>query len=194
MKSDSMTRFHQILLIVSIVPLSWLGMMAVHELGHVAGAWWTGGTVAKVVLHPLTISRTDLSNNPSPLFVAWSGPILGAVLPFIAWGIGRAFGMPGAYLLRFFTGFCLIANGAYIGCGSFDGIGDAGDLLRHGAPIWQLWVFGSVTMVMGFFLWHRLGPRFGLGARPDPLSARVASTCFAMLFVLVGIEFLFVGD
>ncbi len=51
-----MKRVHQSVLIGSFLPLCWLGMMAVHELGHVVGAWLTGGRVAKVVLHPLTIS------------------------------------------------------------------------------------------------------------------------------------------
>jgi hypothetical protein len=43
-----MQRFHQILLIGTMLPLCWLGMMAVHELGHVLGAIATGGTVEKV--------------------------------------------------------------------------------------------------------------------------------------------------
>jgi predicted Zn-dependent protease len=48
------------MLIGSTVVGSWLGMQAVHELGHVLGAWWTDGDVSRVVLHPLSISRTDL--------------------------------------------------------------------------------------------------------------------------------------
>ena len=62
-----MKRVHQSTLIVSTLALSWFGMMVVHESGHVLGAWLTGGTVAKVVLHPLAISRTDLALNPQPL-------------------------------------------------------------------------------------------------------------------------------
>jgi hypothetical protein len=64
-----MTRVHQAILIVSTVLGSWLGMQAVHEFGPVVGAWLTGGKVAKVVLHPLSISRTDLADNPRPLTV-----------------------------------------------------------------------------------------------------------------------------
>ena len=67
------------------------------------------------------------------------------------------------YLLRFFAGFCLIANGTYLAVGSLDNVGDAGDLLRHGASIGQLWVFGGLCVPAGFLLWHRLGPHFGLG-------------------------------
>jgi hypothetical protein len=94
-------------------------MQAVHELGHVVGAWVTGGKVTKVVLYPLTISRTDLAENPHPLVVVWCGPILGVVLPMILWGLAASFVMPGAFV-RFFAGFYLIANGAYIAFGSFD--------------------------------------------------------------------------
>ena len=63
----------------------------------------------------------------------------------------------------------LFANGAYLGVGVFDRIGDAGDLLRHGALAWHLWAFGAVTGAAGLGLWHRLGPHFGLG------SARVGT-------------------
>jgi hypothetical protein len=142
-KIHSSFRFHQFILILTTLPLSWLGMMVVHEFGHVVGAWWTGGTVSKVVLSPLTISRTTLSHNPAPLLVVWSGPVLGVLIPLSAWLIARQFKMPGAFLLRFFAGFCLIANGAYIAFGSFDNIGDAGDLLVHGASKWQLWTLGQ---------------------------------------------------
>jgi hypothetical protein len=37
-----MRRVHQIVLIVSTLVFSWLGMMAVHEAGHVLAAWLTG--------------------------------------------------------------------------------------------------------------------------------------------------------
>jgi Peptidase M50B-like len=71
----SVRRLNQIVLILSTVLGSWLGMQAIHESGHVFGAWLTGGRVTRVVLHPLTISRTDLAHNPSPLAVVWAGPV-----------------------------------------------------------------------------------------------------------------------
>ena len=76
-------RLHQTVLIVSTVLSSWLGMQAVHESGHVLGAWLTGGRVARVVLNPLTISRTDLDDNPRPLVVVWAGPLFGVGLPLL---------------------------------------------------------------------------------------------------------------
>ena len=55
-----MLRWQQGVLIVATLLLSWLLMQAVHELGHAIGAWISGGHVERVVLHPLTISRTDV--------------------------------------------------------------------------------------------------------------------------------------
>jgi hypothetical protein len=50
----------------------------------------------------------------------------------------------------------LIANGAYIGAGSLHGVGDAGDMLRHGSPRWLLVLFGVACVIAGLWIWHRL--------------------------------------
>jgi len=180
-----MKRTNQILLIASFLPFCWLAMMAVHELGHVLAARATGGAVTKVVLHPLAISRTDVAPNPAPLRIVWAGPILGVALPLAVWGLFWIAKLPGGYLARFFAGFCLIANGAYLGFGSFGNIGDAGVMIRHGSPIGLLWLFGIVTVPLGFLLWHRLGPSFGLGesnGRVDAGAAYVSVGLFAVMF------------
>lgn len=151
-------RAHQSLLIISTLMGSWLGMQAVHEFGHVAGAWLSGGSVAKVVLNPLTISRTDLAQNPNPLFVVWCGPVGGVLTPLAFWSAAAFMALPEAFVFRFFAGFCLIANGAYISIGSFDRAGDCETMLRYGSPISLLWLFGALTMPVGLWLWHRQGP------------------------------------
>jgi hypothetical protein len=189
-----MRRIHQFVLVASTLVLSWFAMMAVHETGHVLGAWLTGGSVAKVVLHPLTISRTDLSNNPQPLVVVWAGPLFGVVAPLIAWIVAQIAGVSIWYVVRFFAGFCLIANGAYLGVGSFGNVGDAGDLLRHGAPIWQLWIFGAICVPAGLLLWHRLGTHFGLGESPGCVSIPTAYGCFLALIVVVVLMSFFGGE
>jgi hypothetical protein len=160
---DGFDRLFQGILIVSVVLGSWLGMQAVHELGHVLGAWATGGTVARVVLHPLTISRTDLDSNPRALVVVWAGPVFGVLVPLVLWGLAEGLRLRGAFVWRFFAGFCLIANGMYIAVGSFDGVGDCGEMLRHGSPPWTLWLFGGMAVPAGLWLWHRQGRHFGLG-------------------------------
>lgn len=180
-----MARLSQAVLIVSTLLGSWLGMQAIHESGHVLGGWLTGGEVAKVVLHPLTISRTDLAFNPHPLVVVWLGPLVGVVLPLLLWAVVAVSRTPGAFVARFFAGFCLIANGAYIGCGSFEGIGDCGEMLRHGSALWQLWLFGALTLPAGLLLWHRQGTHFGLGPTPSKVSVGVSLATAALCILLI---------
>lgn len=160
-------------------------MQDVHEFGHVVGAYLTGGTVDRLVLHPLTLSRTDLADNPHPLVVVWAGPVLGCLLPLAAWGVTAALQWRWAYLPRFFAGFCLVANGAYIAVGSFDSVGDASVMLRNGSPMWSLWAFGAATVPAGVWLWNRQGPYFGLGPKGNKVSVPAAYTCLGVLVVLV---------
>ena len=82
--------------------------------------------------------------------------------------------MPGAFVLRFFAGFCLLANGLYIGVGSFDRVADCGEMLRHGSAPWHLWLFGAATAPLGLWLWQRQGPHFGVGPANGRVDRRVA--------------------
>ena len=121
-------------------------MMALHEFGHLIGAAITGGGVERVELHPLTISRTDVSPNPHPAIVVWLGPVVGSVLPLVLFVM-----MPRRFtgqrnVARFFAGFCLVANGVYIAVGSFERIGDCAEMLRTGTPLWVMLAFGAVTV------------------------------------------------
>ncbi len=154
----------QMALIVSTLVLSWFAMMAVHEFGHVLHAWLSGGAVAKVSIPIAGFSRTDLSENPSPLFVSWGGALWGCVIPLLVWGLACAVQTRFRHVVRFVTGYCLIANGAYLGIGSFIGAGDAGDLLHYGSPQWLLLCFSAATIVPGLYLWHGQGIHFGLGS------------------------------
>jgi hypothetical protein len=178
-------------LISATVVACWLGMQGVHELGHVLGAWLTGGTVERVVLHPLTISRTDLGSNPQPLIVVWAGPIIGILVPLMAWSCIWGGKWRAAFVLRFFAGFCMIANGLYIGLGALGSIGDCGEMLRHGSALWHLWLFGAVATPIGLWLWHGQGKHFGIGKDAEPISPRLAYGVLAVaaLLVLVGMLF-----
>lgn len=176
------------LLIATLLPLCWLGMQAVHELGHVLGAMVTGAEVRRVVLHPLTISRTDLGKNPSPLIVVWSGPILGALIPTVLWMAARLIRASGDHLLRFFAGFCLVANGAYIGVAPWYAIGDGRDLLRLDPTAWPPATFGVVAITSGLLLWNGQGARFGLGPHPEPIPPMHvwATTVLLTLALMMG--------
>jgi hypothetical protein len=182
-------RAHQVVLICSTVLASCLGMQAVHELGHVLGAWATGAEVTRVVLTPNAFSRTDVANNTRPLVVVWAGPIIGVALPLLLWLVARSARMPGAFVLRFFVGFCLIVNGLYIGLGSFGHIGDCGEMLRHGSPRALLWLFGLVTTPLGLALWHRQGSSFGFGTADGQVSHSITYAILGVCVLLILLGF-----
>lgn len=183
-----MKRIHQFVFCLSLVGLSWLAMMAVHELGHVVGALVTGGAVERVVLHPLTISRTDVAPNPHPAVVVWMGPLVGSLLPLLLFAT-----VPGRFTVsrkvaQFFAGFCLIANGAYIAVGGLVRIGDAAEMLRTGTPLAVMLTFGAVTILPGLHLWHRLGSPRQFIADPSVVAPRLAYIALAALLVVVAVE------
>ena len=126
--------------------------------------------------------------NPHPLAVVWAGPIFGVAIPGLLLGAAASLRLRGRFVLRFFAGFCGLANGLYLGLGSFAAVGDCGDLLRHGAGLWQLWLFGAVVAPAGLWLWHGQGGQFGLGPAAQPIDRPVAVATLAgsMLLVLLG--------
>ena len=183
------SQFHRALLVASALALSWLWMQIVHELGHCLHAWFSGGTVERVVLHPLVISRTDLAINPHPLFVAWGGALWGVALPLAAWGAAaRVLQWRGSFVLRFFAGFCLVANGAYLAVDAFEQGGDGGDIVALGQPRWILIAFGIATIPAGLFLWHGEGPRWGIGPHAEPVKLWLAWSVAAMLIATIVVE------
>jgi hypothetical protein len=185
-----MKRQHQFVLIASTLAFACLAMQVVHELGHAAGAALSGGRVRAVVLHPLRISYTRLAENPHPLLVAWMGPLVGIGLPLAALAAARRWQLPGWYVAQFFAAFCLVANGAYVAFGSIGRIGDAGDLLRAGTPVWLLWMFGLVTIPLGLGLCNGLGPYFGLGEGRGEVNPVVAYAMLGLVAAAIGLELL----
>ena len=183
-----MKRVEQVILIVTFLGFSWLAMQAVHEFGHVVGAWATGANITKVALHPCIISRTDLGHNPHPSFVVWAGPIIGSVLPLSAFLVAAICRSPGVYLFRFFAGFCLIANGFYIAFGPPEGGADTGVMALHGSPRWVMVLFGLLTAPLGMYLWHRQGPHFGLGEAEGKVSRKAVIVSASLLLAIVAVE------
>jgi len=183
-------RFLQLLLIWTFLPLCWLAFMVVHEIGHVLAAWLTGGSVALVVLHPLQISWTSFSRNPHPQLTAWGGPVLGSLLPLAFLAAARRFRLSGYCFLRFFLGFCLVANGLYLAIDSFGRGGDGGTLLQNGAAQWELLAFAILTFPSGVWFWHGLGPHFGLGSARGQVGRKAAITSAALLMAIVVAELL----
>ena len=144
---------NKVMFLLFFLLLCWFGMEVVHESGHVLAAWCRGATVERLVLWP--ISRTDISDIQHPLFVHGAGAVFGTMFPLLLWGIVRLSRRDAVHYFRFFAGFCLIANGAYIGGDfSMSGPTDAGLLIEHGASRWILVLFGILCVSGGLFLWH----------------------------------------
>jgi hypothetical protein len=181
-------RWPRRLLLATILPACWLGMMAVHELGHVLAAWLAGAEVHRVVLPLFSFSRTDVAHSDRLRAIIWAGPAVGVALPVLVWLAARAMKWEIAFVLRFFAGFCLIANGAYIGFGWIDSIGDAGDLRKAGESTVLMTIAGSIGIVAGLVMWSGLSAPLGLGARAKTVSPRVAMGVVAALLALIGVS------
>jgi hypothetical protein len=186
--SVTTARLRQFLLLITFIPWCWLAMMAVHEGGHVVAACITGATIERVVLHPLAISRTDLGDNPNPLLVSWAGALVGSVMPLMAWALAMWCAMKWSPMVRFFAGFCLVANGVYLGFGAWTGDGDAGDLLAAGAASWQLMSFGVFATALGLRLWHGLGSDFGFGNQGERVRWSCVNATSILLVTTVALE------
>ena len=186
-----MQRIRQGVMITFTLALCWLLLMPVHELGHVLNAVLSGGHVVRVIVDPLSFSRTDISPNPHPLFVTWGGPLWGCVIPLLGYVSARRWKGSKIFLIRFFSGFCLIANGVYIGTGPVIRAGDSADMLAYGTPAWAMVIFGVVTFGAGLYFWNGVGPHFGVGREDRRLDvspgivAALAALVFTLEFLLM---------
>jgi len=185
------TRLLQITLIASFFAVCWLLMQVVHELGHIVFTVFPGGEVERVVLHPLTLSRTDVSINPHPLLQVWGGPLVGVVLPIICWGIAYLIRTSIRPLLQLFAGFCCIANGAYIGFAP-NSLGlDTYTMLAYGSKRWHLVVFGISMLALGLWLWNGTGKVLGFGVPGGQVSSKHTIVSVCLLVVVVVMELVF---
>ena len=145
--------------------------MAIHELGHILSAKLNKGTIEHVELRPWTISHTMISGSNNPVMDAWLGPITGITIPVLAWiALHKTnFKTP----LLFFAGFCLIANGIYLGLGWIGPHGDCKTIIDNGGQTWPMIIFGLISSVAGFTSWHVLSqtPNNGLQKTGAPSDA-----------------------
>jgi hypothetical protein len=117
--------------------------------------------------------------------------MVGVLLPLAVLLAARVGRLEWRYTVQFFAGFCLIANGGYLGAGSFSRIGNASDpgvMLQLGSSIGLLWLFAAVTFPLGLYLWNGLGPHFGLAAAAGNVDRRVAYSSGVLLLVVIFLE------
>lgn len=151
----------QLLLFFVATVVAWYGMMAMHEGGHCLGALLSGGVVESVKIPLLGFSQTQYADLPHPQLTTWSGPLGGSLFALAPLLCRRRFDRRYQQLSLYFAGFCLIANGLYLGLGLIERAGDCGDLLNHGAQSWQLVFVGAGLTAVGAYCWHRMGPLGG---------------------------------
>ena len=182
-----MKKLKPITFLLCLLVLCWLGMQAIHELGHCLAAVISGGTITKIVLDPLSISRVDVSPNPHPMFVVWAGPILGCIIPILVWRLAPEKITLLKDCLGFFAGFCCVANGAYLAFGTFGRIGDCGTMLNLGCNKTIMVSYGIVTLLIGFAFWHQLGSPKQLFENSDWCSAKHVWIVLLLLASVAGI-------
>ena len=114
----------------------------------------------------------------------------GSAIPLVIAALVSLARIRWAYLVWFVAGFCLIANGAYIGVGAFDPVGDAEELVALGVSRWVLLGFGVVAFGAGLWIWHRGGERLGFGRDRKAVVASHARGVFVVcvLVTLVGMQ------
>ena len=171
--------------------LAWLLMCGVHEFGHALHAWMSGGSVRKVVLHPLAISRTDVNADANLRFVAWGGFVWGTAIPLALWAATFRSGNRRRYYVEFFCGFCLAANGAYLTTGMWSPAGDTWVLRSRGESPVVMAVVGAVLAAAGIWQWHRLDKHAKRNWVSQVSRRDIAGVTICLAIVIIGELLLF---
>ena len=145
------------------VVVAYNGAMLLHEFGHVIHLWVSGGTVARVYVSPIDVSYVHKGANPHPQWVAWGGPVWGAVFPALLLGLAWVSRTRLVSLTVVLATFALVFNGAYLTVGAFQPGGDTAQLLEHGAPVWSLVAVGAPMLLAGVLLAPLVAPALDVG-------------------------------
>lgn len=154
----------RIVYFLALFSASWCVMTFTHEVGHIIGGWYSGGTLITADLLPWHLPYSIFNPNPMPLVTLWSGPILGVLIPLAT-----------AVVIRresswFVANFCLLANGTYIALAwsSSDQYLDTPQLLENGAH--PVTILGYCVLTIGFgYIGFRQSCNFIL-SRPDAVA------------------------
>ncbi|MGB8983563.1 MAG: M50 family metallopeptidase [Anaerolineales bacterium] len=128
---------------------------AVHELGHAIVIWATGGTVARIVLHPFTWSYTYYSPSPGyPILTSWAGILFESLLALLLAALVWRWRQRSWALLCLVIAIMALAKGGLYA--SIDALlqtgGDSTDLIWLGVPRALVIGVGAVLVGIGIFL------------------------------------------
>ena len=155
------------------VVVAYNGSMLLHEFGHVLHLWTSGGTVTRVFVSPIDVSYVFKGENPHPQWVAWGGPVWGALLPLALLAVAWTARWRVASLAVVLAVFALLFNGAYLSVGAFQPGGDTAQLLNHGAPVWSLVAAGLPMVGAGLYVAPLVAPALRVGAGRTSLTQTV---------------------
>lgn len=139
-------------LLIADIGWLWVLMLLTHEVGHGVAALLTGGEIVSADLRPGVLGHTLVEPNPQPHWVVWGGFLSGCVIPLGAWGLVRVTVPKLSGDLRLLSGFCLLANGAYLATGGGESLTDTGVLLSLGWSYPALIAIGLLLAVPGYLL------------------------------------------
>ena len=130
---------------------SWCVMTFTHEAGHIVGGWASGGTLRDAHLMPWELPYSSFEPDPWPLVTLWSGPILGALVPFALVAIVRR------QWMGFIAHFCLLANGCYLAIAwmTGDNMLDTPKLLARGSHPATIAAYCLLTIGIGYVGFRR---------------------------------------
>lgn len=142
------------LLILGSFAFAYNASTVLHELGHAIGHWIGGGTVGRLIIHPLSWSycipesMSEYSN-----LTTWGGVVFGSVMGLLL--VTVVWRWRGPYVVfAFMTGaVACLHNGFYL---IFDFLtnsgGDATDLISGGTPSVLILAVGFLTLGIGSVL------------------------------------------
>ncbi|MEO1497784.1 MAG: GNAT family N-acetyltransferase [Planctomycetota bacterium] len=137
--------------VVAMAVWMFVAAACAHELGHVLGAYATGGRITSVELRPWRLGHTLVSPNPHPSVVLWSGFLVGWIAPFAtrpAWRTTRWLIGPA---LRAWAWFSWLAFGSYLALAGGERLTDTGQLVAVGWPVWLLVAIGGGVALVGYW-------------------------------------------
>jgi len=143
--------FAKLLKITFLISVSWCVMVVSHETGHIIGGNCGGGTMIDADIRPWHLPYSIFDPDPHPLITLWSGLLLGVTFPLLLAIVGRR------HELWFVAGFCMLANGLYIGTGwvAGDRYLDTTRLLDHGCSPILIALYCLLTIGFGYASFRR---------------------------------------
>lgn len=170
-----------LLLAVPLLGWAWLSCMLIHELGHVLGAWATGGRLVLVNVRPFVFSTTLVEPNPMPGVVLWSGFLLGWLVALFAIPLWRVHVHPVGPIAKAWSAYCWLSMGSYLALAMGERFSDTGLLLKLGWSPLLLCCVGGGVAVAGYVVGKQAVEQLTAQIKQDGISTRAIVIAWTLL-------------